>query len=284
VTISGLATGAIYALILAGILLVYQVSRAVNFAHGQVGMIAAFGSYYLYARHGWPVWIAVLTGMAGATLISALTYAVVLRHVKDRGGFDLIVTLGVLVLLTGLAQELFGGSNYRYLDLFNTDSFSVGDVFVNWNDLVVTGVTFALFAAAYLVLGRTTVGINVRASASDPAIAESTGIAVARTRLATWAVAGVLAAIAGVLLASRLSVDAFYMTPFLVNAFIAGILGGLDRLVAPLLIALGLGVYEGWCVLLFGSTARIPAIFLLVIVALSVLPRRFLEERQEARA
>ena len=96
--------------------------------------------------------------------------------------------------------------------------------------------------------------------------------------------AGLLAAVVGCLVASRLTVDAFFMTPVLIKVFIAGMIGGLDRFLVPLTVAVLLGVYEGLAVLLLGSNAGTPAVFLLIIVALGLMPARLANERNEVRA
>ena len=124
----------------------------------------------------------------------------------------------------------------------------------------------------------------MRASAMNPDLARSFGVNVSRVKAITWTVSGILAALVGIVLASRLSVDPYYMTPFLISAFIAGIIGGLDRFAAPILIAFGLALYQNWSRFLFGSTAGTASLFILVIVLLAVLPKRFLDERRESRA
>lgn len=285
VSIGGLTNGAIYALILLGILLAYQVSKAVNFAHGQLGMLAAFGAYFLYERHGFPVWFALLLGVAAAAMTGAFTEMALLRRLPSNlNGFDLVMTLGVLLILTSVAENVFGDSTYSFVDLFNRNSATVGGVYLNGSDLLVIGTTAVALVVTYVTLKRTRVGVNLRAAAESPLIARSVGINVNAIRALTWAVSGVLAAVAGVLVASRLSVDAFYMTPFLIKAFTAGIIGGLDRFTAPLAAAFALGVYENWVAFVFGSDVQTPAVFILIIVLLSFAPREFLEERREGRA
>src|SRR5262245_60922999 len=81
-TITGLANGALYALVLSGILLVYQASKIMNFAHGQFGMLAAFGGYYLFTKLGIPVGVAIAIGLAAAIVVAGATERV-LRRIPD---------------------------------------------------------------------------------------------------------------------------------------------------------------------------------------------------------
>lgn len=285
VTISGLASGSIYVLVLIGILLIYQVSGAVNFAHGAIGMFAAFGSYFLYATVGLPVALSVLVGLASATGLAIVIDRVILAHVPpDRPGYDLVVTLGVLLFLTAMAQVWFGNNTYSYLTLLTRSSVTLGGVYISLSDVSVILLAAATVVGGAVVLRRTSIGLSIRATAADPSVAQSVGLNVGSIRASVWGAAGLLAGVSGVLVASRLSVNAFYMTPILIKAFIAGIIGGLDRFAAPLLAAIGLGVYEAWVVFLLGARFRSPAVFILIIVLLAVAPRSLLEERNEARA
>lgn len=284
ITVGGLATGAVYALLLLGVLVVFQVSRNINFAYGQVGMVAAFGSWYLYSSHGWPVVVAVVVATALAVALSAGTELAV-RRIPDAGsGLDLVVTLGVFLLLTSVAQNLVDSNAHTYLSLLTDKRTVVGGVFINGNDVAVVLLALLAIGAFYWLLVRTSVGVSLRAAAESPAIARSTGINVGLLRTGTWAVAGLVAAAVGMATASRLSVDAFYMTPVLIKVFIAGMIGGLDRFFAPLIAAFLLGLYEAWIIYFAGASAATPAVFLLIIVVLALMPKRFVEERREVRA
>jgi branched-chain amino acid transport system permease protein len=79
---SSIATGALYALLLFGILIVYRVSKAVNFAHGALGMVSAFVTYGLATDAGWPQWIAIVAGLSVAAVISFATDRFVLEPIS----------------------------------------------------------------------------------------------------------------------------------------------------------------------------------------------------------
>lgn len=284
ITVGGLATGCVYALLLLGVLIVYQVSRNLNFAYGQLGMVAAFGSWYLYQSLGWPVVAAVVAATAVAVVLSALIEVTVRRIPDDAAGLDLVVTLGVFLLLTALAQNLIDSNTHNYLPLLTDHRTVVNGVYVNGNDVGVVLLALLVVTSSYWLLTRTSLGVSLRAAAKSPAIARAAGINVGLLRTGTWAAAGLLAAVVGMITASRLSVDAFYMTPVLIKVFIAGMIGGLDRFFAPLAAAVLLGLYEAWVVYFAGASAGTPAVFLLIIVALALMPKRFVEERREVRA
>ena len=110
VTLAGLATGSVYALLLLGILIVFRVSKAVNFAQGQLGMIAAYVAWALFTAGVIPIWLALLAGIFLAAALGFLTDRVFIERLSRRGtleGQDLVVTLGVMLLLTAAAGSAF---------------------------------------------------------------------------------------------------------------------------------------------------------------------------------
>jgi len=286
ITLSGLATGSVSALLLLGILMIFRVSRAVNFAQGQLGMIAAYVAYAFFAAEVLPVWLAIIIGLALASILSLLTDRIFIERLASRGalgGQDFVVTLGVMLLLTAAAETFLGTQTQSFEPLGNDVLFEFRSVILNANQIIILIATVVILIAFAFFL-RTRPGVSMRASAINPDLARSFGVNVSRVKAVTWAVSGLLAGTVGVIVASRLSVDPYYMTPFLISAFVAGIIGGLDRFAIPILIAFGLALYQNWSAYLFGATAGTASLFILVIVLLAVLPKRFLDERHEARA
>lgn len=285
VVASSLATGAVYAAILFGMLIVYRVSKAVNFAQGALGMVAAAVAFSL-ASTVVPLWLAIVVGVVAAALISYGTDRFVLEPITRRSGregLDLVVTLGLLLLITAVAEQLFGTTSRTFFPLGTDIPVKLGSVYLNLNQVVVTIGVIALLGVFAWFLSRTPFGLSMRAVASDPDLASSMGLNVKLVRALTWGFAGLITGIIGIVVASRLSVDPYYMQPFLIKAVIAGLIGGLDRLVAPLAIAFGLAIFEGLTVYFAGTNYGTPAVFALVIVLLAVLPKRFLSEKGVVR-
>lgn len=285
VIVSGITTGCLYALLLLGVLLVYQVSKSVNFGFGQIAMVAGLGSWYLYSNVGLPVWLSLILGVAVAVALNSAIDRFAIRHIPEgRPGLDLVVTLGLFLLLAAAMQQIVDPNSHTFVAL-GADNFKrFGGVIVSVNDALIVGLAVVFIAVARTLLRATSLGTSLRACAEDAGIAAAAGINVQRLRTGTWAVAGLLAAIVGYLVGSRLSVDTTYMTPILVKVFIAGMIGGLNRFGPPLIVAVLLGVYESMANFLMGANAGTPAVFLLIIVALAVMPKRLVDERSEVRA
>lgn len=285
VVVGGLTTGCLYAILLLGVLLVYQVSKSVNFAYGQIAMVAGLGSWYLYSSVGLPIWLGLLLGVLVAVALNSAIDRFAIRLMPEgRPGLDLVVTLGLFLLLAAGMQQIVDPNSHTFVAL-GADTFKkFSGVIISVNDGLIVALAIVTVTIAKLPLSKTSLGTSLRACAEDAGIAAAAGINVRRLRTGTWAVAGLLAALVGYLVASRLSVDTTYMTPVLVKVFIAGMIGGLNRFGPPLIVAVLLGVYESLAVFLLGANAGTPAVFGLIIVALAVLPKRLVDERSEVRA
>jgi branched-chain amino acid transport system permease protein len=285
VTTAGITTGCLYGLLVLGIVLTYQVGRCINFAYGQVGMIGAFSAWYLATELGWPTWFALVAGLVLAVAVSASIDVVAMRRIPEgRPGFDLVVTLGIFLLMTSVMQQLIDSDSHSFTPLGSDTIWRLGGVVVNLNDVVIVVLLATAVAVALVVLRGTSVGVSLRGSALDPVVTSAAGVNVRMLRTATWAIAGGLTAVAAALAASRTSVDAFYMTPLLIKAFIAAMIGGLDRLGPSVAAAVLLGVYESVAMYVLGPTAGTPAVFGLIIILLAVVPKRFVLEGREVRA
>lgn len=281
-TLGGLVSGSLYGLVLVGILLVYRSSRVVNFAHGQIGMSSAICAYFLSLHFGAPVAVTLVLGLAAAALISYLVDRFLISWVSKIGpGFDLIVTLGVMLFLTAIVQLAVGPTSFNFFSLGHGIEFRFLGAYVNANDIAVLLTLATVLGFLALFLNKTSLGLSIRAIAISPEIARTAGINVEAVRALVWAAAGVIGGAAAILIASKITLNAFYMTPFLVKAFVAGIVGGLDRFVRPMAIAVGLGLFESWIIYGFGADARIPAVFLLIIAALGILPSKYLKDLEQ---
>jgi len=282
VVVSGLATGFGYSMLLVGILLVYQVSRVVNFSFGEYGGVAALVTYYLTAQHGVEIILAIVVGLAVGALLSAVTEVGLIRPLGEvkGSGRDFLVTLGVLLLLTAGAQAAFGVNPHRFPPLGENSTVAVGGVRIDLGQLAVIGVGLVVSIAIYLVVIRSDLGLRFRAVSTRPDVSISVGLNVRRLRLLVWAISGVLAGAGGMIFASQLSVDPFYMTNIIILVFVAGMVGGLDSYWLPVGCALGLGLLEAVVEYIFGANSGIPAVFVAVILILAVLPGRAVGERE----
>lgn len=282
VFVSGLASGFGYALLLLGILLVYQVSRVINFAFGEYGAVAALVTYYLTAQRRIDIVVAVVAGLAVGALLAGVTEVGLIRQLGEvkGSGRDFLVTLGLLLLLTAGAQAAFGVNPQSFPPLGENSTVTIAGTSVDIGQLAVIGVGFIVSVLIYLVVIRSDLGLRFRAVSVRPDVSISVGLNVRRLRLIVWAISGLLAGAGGMVFASQLSVDPFYMTNLIILVFVAGMVGGLDSYWLPVGCAVGLGLLEAIVEYLFGANSGVPAVFVAVILILAVLPGRAVGERE----
>ncbi len=253
----GVAQGSIYALIALGYTLVYGILKMINFAHGEVFMFGAFGSYFFanaYEESGFlerqPVLaLAIIFGVAIATsvLVAVLLERIAYRPLRGAPRLvPLITAIGASLFLQNTARGFFGAQTRGYAK----PSFLEGQwEFFGLAFPRVRVVVFLVALASVVLLtwfiARTTTGKSMRAVAEDSEIASLMGIHVDRVIVITFAVGGILAGVAGVLYAMTFEAVNFSMgfQPG-IAAFTAAVLGGIGSVAGAALGGLTLGLLE----------------------------------------
>lgn len=275
--LGGVANGAVIALMALAIVLIWRSSRVVNFAQVGQAMITTYVGYSVQRATGSWLLALVVALIAGAAL-GLFVYLLVLRPVRrlDSSG-AIIATFGVLISLQAIAAMTWGGDLVAFPQPFPASGIEfAGRIWpISVYDLVVLGVAAALVLSLSLFLTRTSVGLAMRASAFNPEVVRLSGINVSRMLALGWGVAGVVGAIAGVLIApiSSLSPNSFDL--LLILAFTAAVIGGLDSLVGAIAFGLGAGLVTS-IVTGYASAEDAPIVALaLLAVTLVVKPNGF---------
>ncbi len=277
-TVAGLVTGCIYALTASGLVVTYTTSGIFNFAHGAVGMLAAF-SYWQLLAWGLPKLVAF--GVA-VLVLSPLLGLVIERAMIRRLGtasleVTLTVTVGLLLLLLALANTFWEARTPRTLQpFFPGQQVEVGGVILTGHQLVIvaTAVVIPLALWAFLRLART--GVAMRAVVDDRELAALTGASPTAIGQLGWGMGAALAGLAGALLASQVELNATTLTLLVINGYAAAVMGRLASL--PLTIAGGLllGVLQslaiGYVTLTWLNQVQVIIPMLLLFVALLVAP------------
>lgn len=246
--IQGTLLGGYYAVLAAGLSLMFGVMRIINLAHGDLAMAGAFGVLWLVGL-GWSPWLAVLVTVPAMALVGlGLQRWVLARTLRSGVLLPLLVTLGLGTLIQ---NGLYG--------VFGSEARSLGDAlgelsWASWNPfgnivvgqlpvltLVLGGVTLA---GLQLLLARTRLGRAIRAAASDPEAAALCGVDAAGVHRAAAAISVGLAALAGVMLASRATVEPYGGPLLLILAFEAVVIGGIGSLWGTLLGGILLGLAQ----------------------------------------
>ncbi len=246
VLVDGLGRGGSYALLALGIAVVFGVMHLVNFAHGElitVGGYAAYGAHLLGA--GW--WVMAVVAVGAAVLTAMATERVAFRRVRGGNEFTMLLTsFGVAILLQALFR-IYVSPVPRQFDQpgWIFDTVAVAGVSLEVYDLVTIAVAVVTLAATVWVLRRTTFGIALRAAAEDFDAARLMGVRADRVISGAFALSGLLAGVAAVLILMRAgqAEPDMGLTPLL-KGVVAAIVGGLGSLSGAVVAGLLLGLVE----------------------------------------
>ncbi len=283
--VSGVATGCIYALLVLGLTLIYQVSGVVNFAQGALAAVGAYVLWSLINQAGLSFWPAVVVTIVAIFLLGLLFQLLLLQRLQQEPAASLIVTLGLLIVLENGAIGLVWGYTsptpplWLNLPVSPFQATTLGPVALSGLDLATVGVTAALILAFFGFLRYTRAGASVRAVAQSARGAELVGIRVGRVRLIAWGIGAGIAAVAGILIASKPGQQAPTMAEvYVLSAFAGAVIGGLDNLVGAAIGALLIGVIQNLATFYipkdFASVgiSGSALVFLLLLVVLLVRP------------
>ena len=273
--VSGLASGGIYASLALAIVLIYRATQVINFAQGEMAMFTTFVAWSLMNHMSyWPAFaLTLLIAFAGGVALEL----VVIRPVQNAPVLTIvIVTIGLLIGINGVARRIWGPEP-RVLDSpFSTDPVRIGGVAFSVQDLGTIGVSLAIVVMLWLFFEFTKVGLALRASALNPAASRFVGVRVSLMLALGWGIAAVLGAVAGLMAAPPLgSFDQNLMAPILLYAFAAAVLGGIDSPVGAVVGGLLLGVtinLVGTYVDYVGADLRLPVALLIILAVLLVRP------------
>ena len=294
----GLMVGMLYSLVALGLVLIFKASGVFNFAQGAMVLFAAL----TMARFA--EWLPHLTGFdnkfldnvvafAGAALVMvAMAWTVqklVLGKLVNQEGITLLMaTLGINYFLEGLGQALFGNDIYK-IDvglpkepIFLFEKTFSGGILVNQEDLAAALIAAVLVAALALFFQKTATGRALRAVADDHQAAQSIGIPLDRIWVIVWAVAGVVALVAGVIWGSKLGVQ-FSLSLVALKALPVVILGGLTSIpgaiIGGLIIGVGEKLSEIYIGPMFGGGVEIWFAYVLALAFLLVRPQGLFGEK-----
>ena len=242
--LAGVAAGAIYALIAAGFVLIYQVTGLINFAQGEFAMIGAMTASAL-ATGGMPVLEAAGIAVIAAAVTGALCYLLAIRPARASTGVTLIfITLGLDVALRGLGL-LVWGTNPLSLPAFSGGaSVSVFGGVLSPQSMWVLLTDVLVFAALYLFFRHTYVGTAVRAAVANPPIASTFGIPLRTFAFWSFVAAAAIGGLGGVVVAPITSATYDMGLTLGLAGFVAAVLGGLDSLPGALVGGFVLGIVE----------------------------------------
>lgn len=290
-TIVGLSLSAIYAVISSGLVLTYTTTGIFNFAHGAIGMLAAFAYWQVRFSWGWPAPIA----LAVVLLVVAPVFGLLLERVVMRGlvgtseATKLVVSISLLVGMIGLANLVWEPGRSRTMrTFFQGQRVDLGVTTITYHQAITIAVAVAVALGLRFLLYRTRIGA-MRANVDDRSLALLNGARPDRIALLSWAIGASLAAVGGILIAPSLSLESGSLSLLIVNAYAAAIFGRLRSLPLTFLGAIVVGLTEGYLAAYLPGENQYLAGFrpaaaaIVLFIVLLVLPNPRLRTRSQLR-
>ena len=275
-TLSGVSFGMIYAAVALSLVLIWRGTRLLNYAQGGMAMITTYIAIEVIYHTG-SYWAGFVVALVAGVLLGAVCQLTIIRPTMNKPPLNgVIVTIGLLVLLEGLAGIFFGGQFRSFPTAFSVTGLRVGGtpLGVSRYDIFVAAAVLVATLVLALAFRYTSAGLRMRAAAFNATIARLSGIRVARVLTVGWALAGLLGALAGVLVSPSTFLYPNSMDTIFVFGFTAAVIGGLDSPVGAvtggLLLGLALSYAGGY---LPSGANLVPVVALgILVVVLMVRP------------
>ena len=244
--INGIVTGSMYALMGAGVTLIYGTMRVMNFAHGEFFM---FGGYVLFIGLVWfglPVIPSVFLAITCSAGLAILVERVLISPIIKNNSWELdaiVTTLGLSFILQNSALRMIG-EEYYSLPYYVDGTLEVFGIVISYQRILILAVALLALIAMERFLRTTRSGQALRAVSQDPEAASIVGIPTSRIYMLAFALGGLLAGVAAVMLAPIQSVNPWMGAPLLLKAFIVVILGGMGSFRGTIIAGFMIGIVE----------------------------------------
>ena len=270
--ILGLATGSLYGLVALGVVIVYRASGILNFASGATGAVGAF-IYYKLTTDGWPWPAAMPVGLATGGLVGLVTYYLVVRVLRDASRLaKLVATLGVLASIEAILTLTIASGGFQLVSGFFpvTPIHIYGTITIGENRLILIFVAAVLAGGLTLAYKYTKFGLATSAVAENRRAASALGTSSSIIEAVNFVVAGMLAALAAILLAPAVGLDVGTLSLLIVPAFAAAAVGRFSSFIFTMVGAAIIGIIEAEMVAYVHTPGWGDAVPFFVIVAVIV--------------
>lgn len=285
--ISGMTTGALYALVALGLVIVYRSTGHINFSHGELFMMGGFFAFSLirFLHLSYP--LALVIAVALSFLLGVISDQLVYRRLIKASGLTMVLaTVGFSYLLKGIGRFFWGGKG-EYLSIppiVDPAPIFIGSIPVFPQQLIVLGGAIVLMLALALVFRFTLAGKMMQATSESPMAAYLAGIRVERVYTWTWGAGAAAAGAAAVLMAPLTLLSPDVGTNLLLKAFAATILGGLGSMPGAVVGGILVGISESMAGGYIDTALQDVSPFIVIILVLLLKPSGLFGTRGERRA
>jgi branched-chain amino acid transport system permease protein len=284
--VGGVTTGALYALVALGIVIVYKATGTVNFAHGALFMIGGFIAYSFHVMWGLPYILSLLLTIVCCFVIGALADRIAFRPLMEQSLTSVLVaTIGLYFVLTGIARSVWGGKGdfLPFPPLVTVKPIVVGSVILVPQQLIVLGGALAVMLVFAAFFRFTRVGKMMQATADNAKAAKLVGIRTSLIYMYTFAVGSAVAGAAAVLMApiTLLYPDIGFV--LFIKAFAAAVLGGLTSVAGAVVGGLLMGVIETMAGGYLSTSLQDVSAFIVIMLVLIFMPNGIFGARRLRR-
>lgn len=231
---NSLETGSAYALAALGIVLIFRTSKTTNFAQGMIGALNAYVAAYIALNQGLSIWVVTLIALFTAFLTGITIDTLMIRPAKKVLPVSKqIITLGIIMIIVGIIPFVFGVNNFQLASFFPTGSVDILGATLRFNTIFVITVSFAVMGFMFWFIQKTKWGLAIRVTASDEQTSKLMGVPTATVTMMSWAAAAMLATLAALFVAPRVSVYPNMLLNVQISAFFASTLGGFSTFLGP---------------------------------------------------
>jgi branched-chain amino acid transport system permease protein len=241
---NGLLVGLMYALVAVGFVLIYKATSIINFAQGDLVMLAGYAAAVMLGLRGLPLWLMVLILCIGMVALGFVLERAILRPMVGQPLVSVImITIGLSFVLQGLVAIIWGAGTRRLELPVRLAPYVIGPVFISPINVVAAVIALVFLIAFGLFFTRSRFGIAMRAVADDQQASMVVGIRVSRVFALSWAIAGLAAAAGGIIWGNMLGASAL-LSLIGLKVFPVVILGGLDSIGGAIVGGLIMGAVE----------------------------------------
>lgn len=281
---SGITLGFSYALVGAGISLIWGTLRMINLAHGELYMLGAYFAWMAITIARIPIIPGIIIGVISVGIISLMiqltTVRPLLKNPKNLGSKPYVLTMGLSILLQNSALLIFS-ERYQNIPYFIDKTYKLfdGKITLAAQRVLIIIVSFVVIIALMVLIKYTKIGRAIRATSQDAVYAGVVGVNVKLVFAATYVISGLLAAVAGIMLAPIYSVNPWMGTAVQSKGMACCVLGGLGNIEGAIFGGLIIGVAESLTVNIIGTQWKDVIAYLILVVTLWVRPAGILGKK-----
>lgn len=278
--LTGISLGGAYALIAIGYTMVYGILRLINFAHGDIFMMA--GYFMIFSMSSFPWWISIPLVCILTIILGVSIERVAYKPLRTAPRMSIMISaIAVSYLLQNLATYLFTALPRAYPEIpFLKKIFQIGSISASLVTIITPVLTILLVIGLMFLINHTKVGMAMRAVSKDFETAQLMGIKINNTISTTFVIGSLLAAIGSILyFTDRMSVTPFSGTLPGLKCFVAAVLGGIGSIPGAVVGGFAIGICETFLVAFGYSTYSDAFTFILLIIILLIRPTGLFGEK-----